>query len=267
MSVRSHHVAHHAANNIGFPNIGGTPKKTGTEGTKPKKRLSAEERAEKARLDEPYGNDGSRRSEGAQGRTRVVRRRVRRRRVGTQQTQQQYGSSKAQQAQQAQQKGKAGKAQGQNGPNQTSSQQHMMRKMNSQSNLNQMTAQFRSGQAGSPSGPQTPVGKKMAMLGNLQNYMKNDYAAMKANDQDTAFTYRTSEARQLVATLGSMVASTTKQGSKKDTKKSGGESKGLSPEAFSRQKGLLRRLKAMSDPSGPMPEGLPVDYKPFESVA
>ena len=46
-----------------------------------------------------------------------------------------------------------------------------------------------------------------------------------------------------------------------------GESKGLSPAAFSRQKGLLRRLKAMSDPTGPMPEGLPVDYKPFESVA
>ncbi len=168
MSVRSHHVAHHAANNIGFPNIGGTPKKTGTEGTKPKKRLSAEERAEKARLDDPYGNHGSRRSEGAQGRTRVVRRRVRRRRVGTQQTQQQYGTTKSQQAQQ---KGKAGKAQGQAGPNQTSSQQHMMRKMNSQSNLNQMTAQFRSGQAGSPSGPQTPVGKKMAMLGNLQTYL------------------------------------------------------------------------------------------------
>ena len=41
MSVRSHHVAHHAANNIGFPNIGGTPKKTGTEGTKPEKRLRA----------------------------------------------------------------------------------------------------------------------------------------------------------------------------------------------------------------------------------
>lgn len=266
MSVRSNHLAHHAATNIGFPNIGGTPKKTGTESTKPKKRLSAEERAEKARADDPYGNHGARRSEGAQGRTRVVRRRVRRRRVGTQQTQQQFGTSKSQQAQQ---KGKAGKPQGQNGPNQTgNSNQHMMRRMNSQSNLNQMTAQFRSSQAGSPNGPQTPVGKKMAMLGNLQNYMKNDYAAMKANDQDTAFTYRTSEARQLVATLGSMVASTTKQGQKKDTKKSGGSGdKGLSPAAFSRQKGLLRRLKAMSDPTGPMPEGLPVDYKPFESVA
>lgn len=261
MSVRSHHVAHHAASQIGFPATGGGPNKTTTKKKAPAKRLSAEQKAEKARLDDPYGNHGGAgRTERRGKETRVVRRRVRRRRVGTQQTQPNYGTSKAQQAQNAKQAKAQAKAQGPQG----SSNQHMMKRMNAQSNLNQMTAQFRSGQMGQPGGPQTPVGKKMAMLSNLQNYMKNDYAAMKANDQDTAFTYRTSEARQLVATLGSMVASTNKQTQKKDGKS---DSKGLTPAAFSRQKGLLRKLKAMSDPQGPMPEGLPVDYKPFESVA
>lgn len=267
MSVRSNHLAHHAASTINFPTTGGTNKKADTGETKAKKRISAEERAEKARLEEQGDRGGSRRSEGAGRETRVVRRKVRRRRVSTQQTQPQFGTAKSQQSEG---KTKTGKTGPQNGPNQTpaSNNQHMMRRMNAQSNLNQMTAQFQSGQTGQPSGPQTPAGKKMAMLGNLQNYMKNDYAAMKANDQDTAFTYRTSEARQLVATLGSMVASTTKSTGKKDSKSSGSSGdKGLSPEAFGRQKGLLRKLKAMSDPAGPMPEGLPVDYKPFESVA
>jgi hypothetical protein len=142
----------------------------------------------------------------------------------------------------------------------------MMRKMNSQSNLAQMTANFRSGQSGQPQGPQTSVGRKMAMLGNLQNYMKNDYAAMKCNDNDTAFTYRTSEARQLCATLGTMVASTTSQGKKKDSK-STSDNKPLTPKAFAAQKGLLRRLKMMSDPGGQLPPDLPKDYRPFERVA
>jgi len=140
----------------------------------------------------------------------------------------------------------------------------MMRKMNSQSSLNRMTANFRSGQSGQPAGPQTQVGKKMAMLSNLKNYMSNDYNAMKANDSDKAFTYRTSEARQLVATLGTMVASSTKQ-TKQDTKAE--DKKPLSPKQFAAQKGLLKRIKMMSDPSAQMPEGLPPDYQPFESVA
>jgi hypothetical protein len=261
MSVRSHHVAHHVANTVGFPATGGGPNKTTTKTKAPAKRLSAEQKAEQARLDDPYGNhSGTGRAESGGRRTRVVKRRVRRRRVGSQKTSQYSQTSKSGQTGTAKQAKGQAKAQGAN------PQQHMTR-LTAQSNLNRMTAQFQGNQAGRPGGPQTPVGKKMAMLGNLQNYMKNDYAAMKANDQDNAFTYRTSEARQLVATLGSMVASTTKQGQKKDTKDSKSDNKGLSPEAFGRQKGLLRHLKAMSDPSGPLPEGLPPDYKPFESVA
>ena len=263
MSLRANHLAHHVSN-TGFPATGGGAKKTTGKKKAPAKRVSAEQKAEQARLDDPYGDHGgAKRSKRGGGQTRVVRRRVRRRRVGSQQTQSNYGTSKADQAKNAKQAKQQSRAQG---PGQSSN-QHMMRRMNSQSNLNQMTAQFRGNQSGRAGGPQTPVGKKMAMLGNLQNYMKNDYAAMKANDQDNAFTYRTSEARQLVATLGSMVASTTSQG-KKDTKGSkDSDNKGLSPEAFGRQKGLLRRLKAMSDPTGQLPEGLPPDYKPFESVA
>lgn len=265
MSLSSNHLAHHAAN-IGFPLPGGgTPVREKTTEEPPKKRLTAEEKAEKALREESYGNSGARRSERGGGQTRVVRRRVRRRRVDTQQTQPQYGSSKTQQAQQTKQTRAQTRAQAnQSGP---SSNAHMMRRMNSQSDLNRMTSQFQNSQMSGSNGPQTPVGKKMAMLTNLKNYMENDYNAMKANDQDTAFTYRTSEARQLVATLGTMVASANKKTDNKKSGSSSSDSRGLSPEAFSRQKGLLRRLKAMSDPAGPMPEGLPVDYKPFESVA
>lgn len=268
MSVRSNHIAHHATSTMGFPGVGGTPGQNKGVKEAPKKRVSAEERAEKARLDEGVrGDRDARRSEGPGARTRVVRKRVRRRRVATTQTQSNYGTSKADQAKQAKQAKTQAKAQNAGQARGESSNAHMMRRMNSQSNLNQMTANFRSNQsAGQPQGPQTPVGKKMAMLGNLQNYMKNDYAAMKANDQDSAFTYRTSEARQLVATLGTMVASSSKQTQKKETDTKS-DSRSLTPAAFSRQKGLLRELKAMSDPQAPLPEGLPPDYKPFESVA
>ena len=262
MSVTTNHVAHHAASTVPFPSTGGTTSKSKTTENAPEKRVSAEEKAEKAIRDDAAS--GARRSERGGQETRVVRRRVRRRRVSTAQTQPNYGTSKTEQAKQTKQAKAQAKAE-QGGHTSQSSNAHMMRKMNSQSSLNKMTAQFQSGQMGG--GPQTPVGKKMAMLGNLQNYMKNDYAAMKANDQDTSFTYRTSEARQLVATLGTMAASATKTTTKKDTKSSGGESKTLTPAAFGRQKGLLRELKAMSDPHMPLPEGLPPDYKPFESGA
>lgn len=260
MSLRSQHMAT-AATNLGFPatgGAGGIGKKGKAPGKSKAKRLSAEERAEQARLDDPYGNHGT---QGPRRRTRVVRRRVRRRRVSTGKTAPQYGTSKSQQAKQA----KQAKAQQQTHLPPQNSMKHMMRMRDSQSSLNRMTANFRNAQAGQNSGPKTPVGKKMAMLGNLQNYMKNDYAAMKANEKDSAFTYRTSEARQLVATLGTMVASATKQG-KKDTKTSDSK-KPLSPKQFASQKGLLKKLKMMSDPMGTLPEGLPPDYQPFESVA
>lgn len=267
MSLKANHFAQHATTVGGFPAAGGPGgnKKTGTKKTKTRKKkaLSARQKAEAARADDPYGNHGAsetrRRGDGRVRRRRV---KVRRRRVSTGQAKPNYGTSKAQQAKNANKSGKAQLAQQNTGP----SNQHMMRSFNAQSSLNRMTAGFRGAQAGRPQGPQTPMGKKMAMLGNLQCYMKNDYACMKANDQDTAFTYRTSEARQLYATLGTMVASATKQGQKKDTKSSDDKPQ-LSSKAFTRKKGLLKKLKAMSDPTGPMPEGLPVDYKPFDNVA
>lgn len=269
MSLRSQHLSHHAAaNNLVFPNVGGgvTTKKPSTTQKSKEKQLSAEEKAEQARLNDPYGDH---KTGGAQRKTRVVRRKVRRRRVGNQTTTAStgkaapnYGTSKTQQAQQAKQ---AKQAKGQFHANGAGGdpQAHMMKRMNAQSSINRMSASFVNNQANS--GPQTPVGKKMAMLNNLSNYMNNDYNAMKCNENDKAFTYRTSEARQLCATLGTMVASANKQ--TKDTKSSSDTKKPLSPKQFAAQKGLLKKLKMMSDPSVHLPEGLPADYTPLELTA
>lgn len=261
MSLGLSKFAAQNANAIGLPSKGIAPKKEAKADKPAAKRVSAEERAEQARLNDPYGGVGG--SQGPRRRKKLVRRRVRRRRVGGQ-AKPNYGTSKAQQSKQA----KTAKAQAQTftqGPSGADPQAHMQRSMNSQSDLNRMTSNFRNAQGGRPGGPQTAVGKKMAMLGNLKNYMQNDYACMKANDSDKAFTYRTSEARQLCATLGTMVASSTKQGKKNS--KTSDTKKPLSPKQFAAQKGLLKRLKMMSDPTGQMPEGLPPDYQPFESVA
>lgn len=271
MSLRSQHLSHHAAaNNLVFPNVGGggTTKKTstGTTAKTKEKQLTAEEKAEQARLNDPYGDH---KTGGAERKTRVVRRKVRRRRVGNQsnttptgKTAPNYGTSKTQQTQQAKQ---AKQAKGTLLANGTGGdpQAHMMKRMNAQSSINRMSANFVNNQANS--GPQTPVGKKMAMLNNLSNYMNNDYNAMKCNENDKAFTYRTSEARQLCATLGTMVASTSKQS--KDSKSTSDTKKPLSPKQFAAQKGLLKKLKMMSDPSVHLPEGLPADYTPLELTA
>lgn len=264
MSLRPQHMATHAATTGMLPQTGGGGVGRTGRGKKkaPAKRLTAEQRAEEARLNDPYGDHSQ--TSGPRRRTRVVRRRVRRRRVSNGKTQSNYGttnSGKTQGKAKAQNSGQAQLAQHSSGP----SNQHMMRRMNANSNLARMSANFQSQNSGQSAGPKTPAGKKMAMLGNLQQMMKNDYAAMKANENDGAFTYRTSEARQLVATLGTMVASSNKKSSKKDGKAE--DKKPLSPKQFAAQKGLLRRLKAMSDPTGELPPDLPTDYRPFESVA
>ena len=44
------------------------------------------------------------------------------------------------------------------------------------------------------------------MLSNLQNYMKEDYAMMRANESDRAVVYRTDEAKCLTGMLGQIVA-------------------------------------------------------------
>lgn len=271
MSLRSQHLSHHVAgNNLGFPNVGGgvTTKKPSTPKKTKEKQLSAEEKAEQAKLNDPYGDH---KTGGAQRKTRVVRRKVRRRRVGNQgqtpattttsKAAPNYGTSKAQQAQQAKQAKQQMQAKGTGGDPQA----HMMKRMDAQSSLNRMSAGFINNQS-QANGPQTPVGKKMAMLGNLANYMNNDYNAMKCNENDKAFTYRTSEARQLCATLGTMVASATKSNNK-DTKSSSDTKKPITPKQFAAQKGLLKKLKMMSDPSFHLPEGLPADYKPMELTA
>lgn len=113
----------------------------------------------------------------------------------------------------------------------------------------------------------TNLGVRNRMLNGLQSYIQNDYQMMKLNPDDKAFTYRTAEARQLGATIGQMVASTSRQASGTNKTNEETPSPRLSPEAFGRQKGLLRRLSAMSEPNPRMPDNLPADYRPFESVA
>ena len=263
MSLRAQLVGNQAAQNH-FPAAGGTTGGTGgTSKTRRRRRLSAEKRAEEARLNDPYGDHGGARGPEQRGRVRRRSVRVRRRRVGTQaKVAQQTTAGKSGQAKQGGQAGKAGGGWVHSGPS-NQAESHMQR-FHQQGNLNQMTAGFRSANSGRPSGPQSPVGQKMAMLGNLQKYMENDYNCMKANEGDKAFTYRTSEARQLCATLGTMVASANNKG-KKDSKTE--DRRPLTPAAFAKQKGLLRRLAMMSEPDGRLPEGLPPDYQPFESVA
>lgn len=257
MSLRAQVAANHMHTQL--PKSGGKVDSGGTSKTR-KRRLSAEKRAEEARLNDPYGDHST---TGPLRRGRVRRRsvRVRRRRVGHQaQVAQQSNSGKTNKG------GKAGKASGggwvhSGPPNHAES--HMQR-FNSGGNLAQMTAGFKNANSGRPAGPKSPVGQKMAMLKNLKSYMEVDYNCMKANENDKAFTYRTSEARQLCATLGTMVASANKQ-NKKDSKSE--DKKPLTTAAFSKQKGLLRKLAMMSEPHGQLPEGLPDDYEAFEHVA
>ncbi len=242
--------------NRGLPGTGGKAKGT-TKKTKAK-RLSAKQRAEAQAAADPYGQTQT----GGAKRKRVVRKRVRRKRVGpkTVQTSDLNKTAKQQSTGKAAKAGRGAAAQG------TGNSSWMFPQMNAQGNLSQLANNFAQNKAQQQQGPQSANRQRFDQLGRLQNYIKNDYAMMKANPNDKAFTYRTAEARQLEATIGTMLAGATKQGKSKDDKKSKTDSR-LTPAAFSQKKGLLRNLLAMSEPNAPLPEGLPPDYKPFEGVA
>jgi hypothetical protein len=106
------------------------------------------------------------------------------------------------------------------------------------------------------------------MLTGLNSYINNDYNHMKVNPDDKAFAYRTAEARQLGATISQMVASSTRQaGGNAPKTNEDTQPRSLSPAAYGRQKKLLRSLAAMSEPHPRLPDNLPTDYRPFESVA
>ena len=265
MSLKANHFAQHASTLGGFPNtggVGGKKKAPAKKKVRAKKGLSSEQKAEQAQADEAYYSGQTPKSRN--GRVRRRRVKIRRPRVGKGQSSSTAGSAK-----------RAGKAQGQsptnagNSPQEAANRQILKSRMNAQSSLNQMSSGFRNSQAGRPRGPQTALGKKVAMLRPLREYMQNDYNHGKANPEDKAFLYPTSAKRQLVATLGTMISGATKQSQKKEEKKDTDSTndKGLSPEAFARTKSLFRKLMAMSDPGGQLPEGLPADYKPYERVA
>jgi hypothetical protein len=241
-----------------FPQTGGNVRETREE------RIKREEN--EARLNDPYGlrqptNPNTPQTDGT---TRVVRKKVRVRRNNgqsdsTQGTNNSNGSNGT---------GQTGSRYSQQGPNsllnrQWTGQASLVRaSVLHQNNQQQQTAN------------NNAVQQRNVMLGGLQQYIKNDYNMMKLNSADKAFTYRTAEARQLDATIGQMIASTSRQstGNTKSTGSGGttntdSTSSRISPEAYGRQKTLLRRLAAMSDPNPKMPDNLPTDYRPFESVA
>lgn len=236
------------------PNTGGVIRETKEERTQ---RLETEERNKEV-LDDPYG---LRRPEGNHNTgqtTRVVRKKVRVKRNN-----QQAENSGNTQGASRRSLNKGGQA----GPNSL-----LNRTMNGQSSLVRASVLFKNNQSqNTQQANNQNVAVRNKMLNGLNGYIKNDYSMMKLNPDDKAFTYRTAEARQLGATIGQMVASTTRAAGGKDKKANNEESDSgsnkLSTAAYGRKKSLLRRLSAMSEPSPKLPDDLPTDYKPFESVA
>lgn len=135
------------------------------------------------------------------------------------------------------------------------------------SSLSQAHHQFQSQQAQNPQNQPTNLGVRNRMLTGLNNYIQNDYQMMKLNPEDKAFTYRTAEARQLGATIGQMVASSTRQGNNAPKTNEDTRPPQLTAAAYGRQKSLMVKLRAMSEPHPKLPDNLPADYAPFESVA
>jgi hypothetical protein len=163
-------------------------------------------------------------------RNRVIRRRVRRRRVGASNAVAQYGSAKANK-EKAQAQGRG------SGPSEGLIERHK----DAQDKLDRIEAKLRKHRRST--GSLRLIDKKIALLGDMHRFMRNDFADFRESSCDNAFTYRTSEARQLVATLGSMVASSTKQGKKgmknRDYK--------LTIEEWKFQQDLLKRLKELEE--------------------
>ncbi len=246
-------------------NVGGFPQ-TGGVGSREtlqerKDRIAAEDRAQEV-LNDPYGLRNPAQQQ-TQGTTRTVLKKVRVRRNNGQAE----GTGNANGSNGAEGTGRAGKT-GRGGAAGPMGTYHMLQRSTmGQSSLVRASVLYQNNQAQNPQQNQSNLGVRNQMLRGLSGYIQNDYQMMKLNPDDKAFTYRTAEARQLGATIGQMVASSTRQGTNQTKTNDEQPSPRLSPEAFGRQKGLLRRLAAMSEPSPKMPDNLPTDYRPFESVA
>lgn len=246
-------------NNVGgFPGAGGIQNRETPQ--ERRDRIAAEDRAQEV-LNDPYG---LRQQPGqTPDATRVVRKKVRVRRNNGQAE----GANSTNGGQSAQGTGRQ-KGTQRGGPAGQAGTYHMLQRSSmGQSSLVRASVLYQNNQAQNPQQATSNLGVRNKMLNGLNNYIQNDYQMMKLNPDDKAFTYRTAEARQLGQTIGQMVASTTRTGNNTKTKDGESTSPRLSPEAFGRQKGLLRRLAAMSEPHPKMPDNLPTDYRPFESVA
>jgi hypothetical protein len=244
-----------AGGNIGgFPIAGGSVRETPQER---KDRIAAEDRAQEI-LQDPRGLRQNQLGD-TNGTTRTVLKKVKvRRNNGEAQNTENSGNANGTAG-----TGRAGRNT-QAGPAGT---YHMLQRSTmGQSDLVRASVLYQNNQAQNPQHNQSNLGVRNKMLCGLNNYIQNDYQMMKLNPDDKAFTYRTAEARQLGATIGQMVASTSRQGTNAN-KTNEETSPKLSPEAFGRQKGLLRRLAAMSESNPKLPDNLPTDYCPFESVA
>lgn len=227
-----------------------------------KERVAAEDRAQEA-LNDPYGLRQQGQPGQTNGTTRTVLKRVRVRRNNGQAE----GANNSQGANGTEgTKGRAGTQRG-GAAGQAGTYHMLQRSTLGQSSLVRAGVLFQNNQPQQAQQSPGNLAVRNKMLQGLNNYIQNDYQMMKLNPDDKAFTYRTAEARQLGATIGQMVASSSRQGTNSNKTNEETTSPRLSPEAFGRQKGLLRRLAAMSEPNPKMPDNLPTDYRPFESVA
>lgn len=245
-------------NNVGLfqPTVTGR----GTETVQERRERIAAEEAREA-LNDPYGVRNQNQPGQTNGTTRTVMKKVRVRRNNGEAAST-NGSNGSEGTGQTGRTGRGGPAGGPQGT------YHMLQRSSlGQSDLVRASVLYQNNQAQNPQQNQTNLGVRNRMLNGLQNYIQNDYQMMKLNPDDKAFTYRTAEARQLGATIGQMVASTSRQASGSNKTNEETTSPRLSPEAFGRQKGLLRRLAGMSEPNPKLPDNLPADYRPFESVA
>jgi hypothetical protein len=258
MALTGGNVGYNQGGIPGFPQTGPGTRETREERNQ---RLEAEDRKNEA-LNDPYGlrnAQGNPQAQNADGTTRVVRKKIRVKR-NTGQTE---GSSNGSNGTSG--TGRNRESYAQTGPNSL-----LNRTWNGQSSLVRASVLFKNNQAQNPQQNQNQLQTRNKMLTGLNQYINNDYQMMKLNPDDKSFTYRTAEARQLTSTIGQMLVSTNRQtsgGNKKSGSSSDSTSTRLSPEAFGRQKTLLRRLSAMSDPNPQLPDNLPTDYRPFESVA
>ncbi len=263
-------MAQHLPGAVG--NFGGSNqiRREGAEGVRTPERTRETQESKEAESKDrlPAGQDRAQETPETQTQRRVIRKKVRRRRVDAGQTNQTWGGAKTEGNAKTQKGQRAGQA-AHTGPG-----QHMLRsQMNGSSSLVRASVLYQNNNANAANdanGTNNQARVRQDMLRGLSNYISNDYQMMRANPDDKAFTYRTAEARVLNSTINQMVASAARPSS--NSKSNEGTStqtdeNRLTPEAFGRQKGLLRRLSAMSEPNQPLPEGLPPDYRPFEGVA